>query len=343
MDILVVARQMLVLFGMMLTGYLIFHLKWMEQDMVARLSGLVVNLFNPFLTISSVFGKTYASTGNLFWENLLLVVLFYGILFVAGFVLVAIIRPAKSESPVYRLMTLLPNCGFMGIPVVSSLLGRQYIIYVAIYMLAYNIILYTYGISLVKKSRENPTLPRNSFADSRSAKVELSYTVKKSDTDKSPQKAKKGLLQQLRPLFLNSGVIASVIALVFFFGGFRVPEGVESFCSYMGNPCIPMSMILIGCSLAAANLTSMLKNTRLYGFLLIKMLIVPISCTLLVRLLPFDSAIQTLFVLMLSMPAGSMVVLVTEEYSGKTECAASGVALSTLASIVTIPVVSLFL
>lgn len=325
MDILVVARQMLVLFGMMLTGYVIFHLKWMEQDMIARLSGLVVNLFNPFLTISSVFGKTYASTGNLFWENLLLVVIFYGILFVAGFVLVIIIRPATSESPVYRLMTLLPNCGFMGIPVVSSLLGKQYIIYVAIYMLAYNMILYTYGISLVQKRRLRNALLQESHCDSCSAKN------------------KRELLQLLRPLLFNSGVIASAIALVFFFGGFHVPEGVESFCSYMGNPCIPLSMILIGCSLAAANLSSMLKNIRLYGFLLIKMLIVPISCTLLVKLLPFDSAILTLFILMLSMPAGSMVVLVTEEYKGNTECAASGVALSTLFSIVTIPVVSLFL
>lgn len=315
MDIFVVARQMLVLFGMMLTGFIIFRLKWTDQDMVSRLSGLVVNIFNPFLTISSVFGKTYSATGNLFWENLILVLVFYGILFAAGFILVAVIRPAKPESPIYRLMTLLPNCGFMGIPVVSSLLGTQYIIYVAIYMLAYNIIIYTYGIFLVKKSCP----------------------------DKEQRTIKTSLWQQLRPLFFNSGVIASAVALIFFFGGFPVPESVESFCRYMGNPCIPLSMILIGCSLAAANLPAMLKNIRLYGFLLLKMLIVPVSCTLLTRVFPFDSAIHTLFILMLSMPAGSMVVLVTEQYGGRTECAASGVALSTLASIVTIPVVSLFL
>lgn len=313
MSIFIVVKQMLVLFGMMFTGYIIFHLKWIEQNMATRLSGLVVNLFNPFLTISSVFGKTYASTGNLFWENLILVALFYIILFIAGFILVAIIRPVKSESSIYRLMTLLPNCGFMGIPVVTSLLGKQYIIYVAIYMLAYNIILYTYGITLLKKS--GTTAP----------------------------KTKKGLAQQLRPLIFNFGVIASVIALIFFFSGLHVPESVESFCSYMGNPCIPLSMILIGYSLAAANLSSMLKNIRLYGFLLLKMLIIPISCTFLIRILPFDPAILTLFILMLAMPAGSMVVLAAEEYKGNTECAASGVALSTLASIATIPIVSIFL
>lgn len=315
MDFFIVARQMLILFGMMLTGTLIFRINKIGQDTVSKLSGLVVTIFNPFLTISSVFGKSYASTGNLFWENLLLVVIFYGILFVAGLVLVIIIRPSRSDSPIYRLMTLLPNCGFMGIPIVSSLLGREYIIYVAIYMLAYNIIIYTYGIFLVKKSRQEDKKTRE----------------------------KTSLVKQLRPLFLNSGVIASLLALLFFFGGFPVPEGVKDFCSYMGNPCIPLSMMLIGCSLAAANFSAMLKNIRLYGFLLLKMLVVPISCTLLIRNLPFDPAILTLFILMLAMPAGSMVVLVTEEYGGRTECAASGVALSTLFSIVSIPVVSAFL
>lgn len=313
MDFFIVMKQMLVLFAMMLTGYLVFRLKRIGQDAVSKLSGLVVTIFNPFLTISSVFGKTYASTGNLFWENLLLVILFYGILFIAGFLLVLILRPSRPESPIYRLMMLLPNCGFMGIPVVSSVLGREYVIYVAIYMLAYNIILYTYGIFLIKKSRqgEKQTTGNTSW------------------------------IQQLRPLFLNAGVIASVIALIFFFGGFSVPEGVRDFCSYMGNPCIPLSMMLIGCSLAAANLPAMLRQIRLYGFLLLKMLVVPIACTLLVRQIPFDSAILTLFILMLAMPAGSMVVLVTGEYGGRTECAAGGVALSTLVSIVTIPMVSL--
>ena len=93
--------------------------------------------------------------------------------------------------------------------------------------------------------------------------------------------------------------------------------------------------------LSSVFFSSHAENSRLYGFLLLKMLIVPISCTLLIRLLPFDSAILTLFILMLAMPASSMVFLATEEYGGKTKCAAGGVALSALVSIVTIPVVSL--
>ena len=317
MDIFLVAKQMLVLFSMMLIGYIIFRLHWVEQNTTSRLSGLVVNIFNPFLIITSVFGKSITSTGNLFWENLALVGLCYLILFLTGLLLVIALRPDSTESPIYRLLTLLPNVGFMGIPVVSSLLGTQYIIYVAVYMLAYNIIIYTYGIYLVTKEQKEDSMTKET--------------------------TQKTLFQKIRPIICNSGVIAALIALIIFFGNIPVADGIQSFCSYMGNPCIPLSMLLIGCSLAASDIPSMLKNAKMYGFLLLKMLMIPIACTFLIRFLPFDNMILKLFVLMLSMPAGSMVVLVTEEYGGKTECASSGVVLSTLVSIITIPIVSVFL
>lgn len=312
MDVFLVTKQMMILFSMIAIGYMVYRLNGLGEDSASRLSGLVVNIFNPFLMISSVFGKSFSSTGNLFWENLILVGIFYLILFLAGFLLVALLRPDSAESPVYRLLTLLPNCGFMGIPVVSSLLGTQYIIYVAVYMLAYNIILYTYGIYLVRKGNPGNVPPTTFF-------------------------------QKIRPIIFNPGVIASVIALFIFFSGIPVADGVQSFCCYMGNPCIPLSMLLIGCSLASSNILSMLKKVKIYGFLLFKMLMIPIACTFLARLLPFDNMILKLFLLMLSMPAGSMVVLVAEKYGGKEDCAAGGVVLSTLASIITIPVVSIFL
>ncbi len=317
MNILLVAQQMLVLFAMMFTGYLIFRPHWVTSETTARLSKLVVNIFNPFLTLSSVFGKSISSTGNVFWENLILVGLFYLILFLTGLFIVAVLRPSSTQSPIYRLLTLLPNCGFMGIPVVSALLGTEYIIYVAIYMLLYNIILYTYGIQLV--SRSNPQTQ-----------------------DRIQQKKSNSLLQKIRPILCNPGVIFAIIALVLFFGNITLPESIQTFCTYMGNPCVPLSMILIGCSLAAAHIPSLLKNIRIYGFILIKMLALPILCSFLTAWLPFDHMILRLFLIMLSMPAGSMVVLVTEEYGGQTDCAASGVVLSTLASIITIPIVGLF-
>ncbi len=315
MNIFLVAEQMLILFALMAAGYLLRRIRWIDEVGASRLSFLVVNVFNPFLVISSVFGKTLSSTGTVFWENLVLVAFFYTILLLAGLLFVVLVRADTSESAVYRMLTLLPNCGFMGIPVVASLLGTEYIIYVAVYMLAYNVILYTYGIQLVRKSRGS--------------------------SDAHPEKS--SFSKTIRGIFLNFGVASSLVALLLFFLGVPVPGGIQTFCNYMGSPCIPLSMMLIGCSVAGTSLPALLKNWRVYAFMVVKLLAIPIACAFLIRFFPFDATILKLFIIMLAMPAGSMVVLVTQEYEGNVECATGGVILSTLASIVTIPIVSLFL
>lgn len=300
----------------MAIGYFLYKIQWLKDENYTFLSRLVVNIFNPLLMLNGIFGKSLAETGDPFWENLLLVFLCYTVLFAAGFILIFFLRPKKDERAVYRLMTLLPNCGFMGIPVVTSLLGTDYLIYVAIYMLAFNVIIYTYGIYLIRKS--SGILPER-------------------------ESGRQSLWETFRPVILNSGVIASFIALILFFGNIPVHESIQTLCGYLGNPCIPLSMILTGASLAAGNLPEQMKNLRMYGFILWKMLAVPIAGCFLIRILPFDPMICKVFVLMLSMPAGSLVVLVTEQNKGNKVCASCGVALSTLASIFTIPVVSLFL
>ena len=159
MDIFVAAGQMLVLFAMMFTGYFLARRDWINDSLSSALSRLVVNIFNPFLMISSVFGQSLKQSGPLFWQNLVLVVIFYLLLFLAGFFIVFVLRPTSQMAPIYKLLTLLPNCGFMGIPIVSSLLGAQYIIYVAVYMLVFNLIIYTYGISLVRRSLSDGSAP----------------------------------------------------------------------------------------------------------------------------------------------------------------------------------------
>ena len=76
MDIFVAAGQMLVLFAMMFTGYFLARRDWINDSLSSALSRLVVNIFNPFLMISSVFGQSLKQSGPLFWENLVLVGIF---------------------------------------------------------------------------------------------------------------------------------------------------------------------------------------------------------------------------------------------------------------------------
>ncbi|MGN0166097.1 MAG: AEC family transporter [Lachnospiraceae bacterium] len=314
MDIFIVAQQMIMLFAMICVGILLTRLNWITPEVSSKLSTITVYLFNPFLTIDSVIGQSIKSTGSLFWQNLALVFLFYIVLFVAGWIIIFLIHPEKSDADKYRMLTLFPNCGFMGIPVVSSLLGKQYVIYVAIYMLIYNVIIYTYGVHLVLHSCD-------AYAEGQN---------------------KKSMKSLAKTLLLNPGLISSAIALAIFFGDIRIPNVISSFCTYMGNPCIPVSMLLIGYSVATADFARIVKNVRMYFYIALRMLALPILCSLLVSLLPLDETMKRVFLILISMPAGSMTAIIAQEYGGDNKFMAGGIVLTTIASLITLPVVSIF-
>ena len=147
---------------------------------------------------------------------------------------------------------------------------------------------------------------------------------------------------------INPGVVASLIAVIIFVSGLSVPKPVSTFCDYMGNTTIPLSMILIGVSVAEANLKEVFGEWRMYAFILLRMVLLPIAMSWLLRsfLIPqvaVDPVVFGIFIVELGMPVGSIIALIAKEQGTDGDFCMRGVVLSTLASIVTIPVVCAFL
>lgn len=142
---------------------------------------------------------------------------------------------------------------------------------------------------------------------------------------------------------MNPGVAACLVSVVVFAGNIPAAESVKSFTGYMGNAAIPMSMMLIGASIAQANLKELLGEAKIYAFLAIKLLIIPMTAALIIRNFALPAELAGIFVFMLGMPVGSIVVPLAAEYGADETCCTRGTVLSTLFSIVTIPLVSLFL
>ena len=98
MDIQIIISQMLMLFAMMLTGYMVWRIGWFDEPAYQKLSKIVVNILNPILVLNGVLGKDSAGDTSLILQNLGFVVFFYLLLIAAGFFLVLILRPVKSEN-----------------------------------------------------------------------------------------------------------------------------------------------------------------------------------------------------------------------------------------------------
>lgn len=314
MNVQIILSQMLMLFAMMLVGYFIWKKEWLSDVTYQHLSKIVVNIFNPILVVYGVMDKSSGGTSQLLLQNVGFVIFFYLFMIVFGIVLVLILRPAKGERKIYRLMTLFPNVGFMGIPVITSIFGTESMIYIVFYMLGYNLLLYTYGIVLAAKAA----------VDGGCAKQ---------------MQKQSGQWKRM----INPGVIASVAAVFIFVFQIKMPTAVVTFCDYMGNATIPLSMLLIGVSIARADLKSIFTNVRAYAFTALKMVVLPIGMILLLKGLPVDPIVFGVFALQLAMPVGSIVTLIVKESGADETCCTNGIVLSTLASIVTIPLVCMFL
>lgn len=316
MNIQVIMEQMLVLFAMMLIGYFIWKKQWMDDNASVMLSKIVINIFNPLLVIYGVTGKSRGSDFALTIQNLGFMVFYYVLLILISIPLILLLRPKKADKNIYRLMTIFANVGFMGIPVISSVFGQESIIYVAFYMLGYNILLYTYGLFVA----------RQAGIDAGSDKVMVSQ----------------GVLNDFKKL-INPGVVASLFAVLVFFFGITLPEPVVTFCDYVGNATIPLSMLLIGISIAKADLKSIFTNKKLYLFIFLRMIALPVCMALILRNFNFLDMAVGIFILQLAMPVGTVTVLLAKENGADESFCTDGIVLTTLASIVTIPIAGLML
>ena len=121
------------------------------------------------------------------------------------------------------------------------------------------------------------------------------------------------------------------------------PVMAFAFSTATSNATIPLSMMMIGISIAKADLRSYLKDVRMYLFILLRMVALPIIIALLMRDMGFDPVVFGVFIIELAMPVGSIIGLFAKECGADDAYCMKGAVLSTLASIFTIPIVGLFL
>ncbi len=348
MNIGVIFGQMLVLLAMMAVGFFCYKKDWVSDETAGHLSKMVVNIFNPILVINGVLGQSGTKAGNNVAWNLVFIVMYFIILMLLGCIMPIIVRSPKKHRSIYQLMTIFSNVGFMGIPVIRSIYGDSAMIYVAFYILGYNLMLYTCGMYLAKAAgRDNQTYQKSyqeTLIAYKEGKSELTEDeiVRQVLSQKEPNKTETFWKQ-----LLNPGVIAALTAVVIFAFGIEVPSPVATFCDYMGNSTIPLSMIMIGISMAQADMKETFTDWRVYVFVLLRMVLLPIAAIFALKGFVTANAIEMMifgiFIIELGMPVGSIIVMLTREKGGDTAYCTRGVVLSTLASIVTIPIICAFL
>ena len=146
----------------------------------------------------------------------------------------------------------------------------------------------------------------------------------------------------LRQMF-SPCVVSALLALILALGRLRPPAMVGEALEFVGDVTVPLSLLFVGSLLAGIPLGRMLASPRLWILTAVRLLALPGALCFLLRWMGTDPLILGVAVIQMAMPAAVNGSLLCMEYGGDAECMAQITFVSTLASIVTIPIIAALL
>lgn len=303
MDISIILDTMMVLFGIMALGYGANKAGILDEVSNGRISRLVLSITTPLMIIKAVFSESLTGDKSEIVTIFLLGLGMYAILPIFARIAVRLLHVKPDDAGTYEMMLIFANTSFIGYPIMKSLFGDWAVFYSSILNMPFNFLVFTYGVYLV----------------SRSSKDSLRFGFRE---------------------ILNPGVVASLVALFLYFTGIRLPSGIISIMSLVGDTTVPLSMLTIGSQLALIPVKDLFREPRLYVLSAIKLLIMPSVCYILLSMVLKDQFLVNMITINVGLPAGTMTVMISNQYNGNTRMASIGVFITTLASVATLPLIA---
>lgn len=376
---MVMLQQMIVMFLMMAVGYLCYRRQILTEEVSRKVSAIVVNVANPCMILSSALTDQQMQ-GKELVQTLAIVAMMYAFLLLVAQLLPRILCIQKESRGAYAAMTVFANIGFMGFPVLAAMYGNGALLYGAVFQIPFNILIYTYGVAVltrkpgacvkteqdvnaevdvkaeqdvnaevdvkaepdVKAEVDVKTEPDGKTGKRQDAQGITAAVNGKSENieNGSEQQGKlQGTLEIVKKIF-NIGVIACIAAMLLYFLQAPVPSFLQAFITNLGNLTAPLSMMIIGASLAQMPLKELFLDKKLLLFSLVKLLLLPAVWMIMVNRVAEQEILRGVCLVMMATPAGSMTAMLAQQYGGDYETASRGVALTTVLSVITMPLLA---
>lgn len=299
MDITALELKMMVLFFSILVGYIAAKTGVLTLEGNKVLSKLLINIANPLLILSSVLTGDRALTNAQLLILTVLILCCYACMIPLSLLIPRLLRVPAEEGNLYRFMFIFSNISFIGFPIVSSLFGDSAIFYVSIFVLFFQIICFSYGVSLITGE------PKFRFKWS---------------------------------AFKQPCLIAAMVSYLFYLSGLKAPTIVYNATAYVGNLTSPLAMLVIGCSLAQIDFRKVLGNWRIYILCVLKMIVMPLLIYCVLHRIITNELMLGVTIVVLCMPIATNTTLLCYEYGSDTSLASTGIFISTVLSLFTIPI-----
>ncbi|MDE6405949.1 MAG: AEC family transporter [Lachnospiraceae bacterium] len=336
MSITIVLQQMVIIFILIGIGMILYRRKIISEEGSKQISGLIINVTNPALLICSALDDGPKASLRELGTALAVYAGIFALLIAVSFLLPYILRVPKNLHYAYQMLTVFGNVGFIGIPLASAVIGSESLIFVSIFNLLFNLLIYTFGISLLQRAAAGQT------HDSASSSAGQAKDDAALPAEHARRKAVLPAPNRLQKL-VNAGTISAAVTIIFYLGNFPVPVILSSALSYTGRATTLLSMLVLGVSVAQMAPKDIFSHPKLYAFTLLRQILVPIGCMLLMRGVVDNKLILNTMLLMVAVPAANMPLMLARQMDMETEAISQGIILTTVLSLVTVPLACLFL
>jgi predicted permease len=300
-----------VLLAVAVPGYILKKKKMVSDDCMPALSKILLFVCQPCLAIYSFSGIPFSAEMLI---NIgifaLLMILIHAVMLGGAY----LVLKKKAVMPIYRILTIgttFGNCAFFGIPIIEALLPAEaagLIVYTTVYAVVMNVLGWTVGSAIIAQ--------------------DIKY-------------------MSIKKTFVNPAMIGVGVALLIYITGIDFPSELDSMISSAARMATPLSMIVMGMRLATMDIKSMFTDIRIYLTVAVKQLLMPLiafgTVMLLLVTTSVDVSLLRVFFITCSCPAASIVLNFAEIVGEGQKNAANLVLISTLLSIVTLPIMMLLL
>lgn len=206
-------------------------------------------------------------------------------------------KTEQRKMSVLRYGTIVSNAGFMGSPIAQGLYGTQGLLYSSIYLIPMRTVMWSFGVTC--------------------------FTGTKG----------KGILKKI---LTHPCIVAVFLGMILMITQIQLPTGIEQTIRYAGNANTALSMIVIGNILAEVK-ASEIFDLKAWWFCFVRLAVIPLIALICCHFAGIGELVKQVSVILAGMPAAATTAILAAKYDGDAHFAAKIVFLSTLLSMLSVP------
>ena len=293
-------QEIIKLFVIMFMGYAVVKAGLMKASESKSVSVILVYLVNPCVIVNA-FQVEYTPEVQ---KGLILAVMAAVVIHLLYLLLTAILKHPLHLNVIERATAIYSNAGILVIPLVQVLLGREYVIYSSAFITVQLVLLWTHCKSMLCEE----------------SKLEW------------------------KKILLNVNIISIFVGVILFVSRVSLPSGVQSVLGMMNNLMGPLGMLRAGMVSADVSMKNVFLRKRNYLSAALRLLIYPVLSLAVMKIISLFAPVSDFKQILLTVylasvtPACTTVTSMAQLYDKDAGYASSLYVLTTLLSIVTMPV-----